>query len=362
MNIFIRVDSSNEIGTGHLIRCLNLAKALRKIGYDSHFICRDLKGNINSVLKQEKFKSTILKENSPEGFVSSKTGITHEAWLKVHWSVDVRQVQKVLQAEQADVMIVDHYGIDENWEKEIQKHVDKLIVIDDLADRKHVCDVLIDQSYSTEGPMRYQDLTPSSCQLLLGTNYVMMQPIYSERHHDVRVRSGYIKNVLLNFGGSDLNDVTGMVSKAFINAKKDDVVLNIVIGKQYKYKEKLTALTHKNHNIKIHSNLPTLAELIEKCDVAIGAAGTTTWERCCLGLPSYIIAIANNQVYNATQLSDKGCIKYIGHYDEVTEEIMTNNFKEILNNKNNSIWSQMCLDLVDGLGTQRIIDKVFKKK
>ena len=171
MKTVFRADASTEIGTGHVMRCLSLANRLRRAGHASYFICRDLPGNLASFIEGCDFKVHLLPAppSKVAGCVTASEP-PHARWLGVPWDVDARDTAGALQQLGADIdwLVVDHYAIDSHWEASLRPFANGIMVIDDLADRRHDCDLLLDQNLSRNAEQRYQGKVMEDCRLLLG--------------------------------------------------------------------------------------------------------------------------------------------------------------------------------------------------
>ncbi len=355
MKFVFRVDTSAKIGSGHLIRCLTLAKLLKKKGFICKFVCRDHKDNLIEKIKIENFDVTILHnfEGSEERLSSNKKDSIYSNWLGASWHLDADQTINTLDKNKIDWLIVDHYGIDIKWEQKLRPHTRKIMVIDDLADRNHDCDLLLDQNLIKEFNTRYQKLLPNYCKTLLGPSYALLQPEYEILRKKAFSRTGPAKNILVYFGEGDQYNLTESTLSAFIKLNREDVNLDVVISSRNSKKESVYKLAKKNKKISIYSNLTTLAPLILKADLAFGASGSTSWERCCLGLPSIVITVADNQKPIATELNKKGLIHLLGHYDEITSNSIYNAMEAFIEKKLVN-WSDDCKLLTDGSGTKKV--------
>ena len=213
--ILIRTDSSDIVGTGHLMRCLTLADALKNKGADVHFICRNLRGNVNRLAEQRGYKLHLLSAPARE-FVSQPDDLVHASWLEVQWQLDQKETSQIVHSigEKIDWLIADSYSLDFRWENGLQSEIKKIMVIDDLADRKHNCEILLDQNYFAKPEKRYQKLIPESSQLLLGQQYSLLREEFLGAKKFCDQRSPEVNRILIYFGGNDHDNLTGLVLKA----------------------------------------------------------------------------------------------------------------------------------------------------
>jgi UDP-2,4-diacetamido-2,4,6-trideoxy-beta-L-altropyranose hydrolase len=353
--IVFRVDASLEIGTGHVMRCLTLAEALRDRGCESTFICREHPGNLIDLISERGFTALGLPAVDVTQDLGHELNLpAHAAWLGADWRTDAAQTRMAMGDITADWLVIDHYAIDERWERELRPACRRLMVIDDLADRNHDCDLLLDQNLIEGWQDRYRGNVPENCALLLGPEYALMQPVYSELHDRLPPREGPIQRILVYFGGADTDNLTGMVISAFETLKSEQVSMDVVINPASPHAEPLRKLASRDGRIRLHEHLPSLAHLMAKADFAVGAGGATSWERCCLGLPSIVITLAENQRPIAAELHKLRLIQWLGHKNEVDEHAMAEALKSLMKNGLESGWSERCGHAVDGKGTSRV--------
>ena len=356
MKVIFRTDASLKIGTGHVMRCLTLAKVLRKRSCDCRFICRKHSGNLVERIRQEGFETITLPfESDLYANKNTEQPLTaHADWLGCDWQTDALQTINLLAGETTEWLIVDHYTLDSRWESLLRPHAKKIMVIDDLADRDHNCDLLLDQNLVANLEHRYDGLLPTDCAQLLGPHYAMLQPEYAELHPRTPPRLGPIERILIYFGGSDQHNLTGLVLSAFLALNRNDIALDIVISRQGPYIAKIRKQAEGHPHITLHDSLPSLAPLILKADLAIGAAGATSWERCCLGLPTLVITFADNQKPIADTLNQQRLVRWLGHYNKITESAFTKTLQEVLNTSELEHWSRSCMTIVDGKGVEHV--------
>lgn len=355
MKILLRVDSSSTIGTGHLSRCLTLATSLRARGADCLFICRNLKGNSIQRLAWSNFPvKTLLIDGPYNAQNSDELQIAHAAWLGVDWKVDAEQTILAMEKAFFDWIIVDHYALDALWESTMKSYCHKLMVIDDLANRDHTCDVLLDQNLVANMEIRYDGRIPEQCARLLGPDYALLQPDYAELRPYLLPRTGQIHHILVFFGGADSQNCTGQTIRAFLSLNRADISLDVVLSPGHGHMHEICQSAREHANITIHHALPSLAGLMAKADLAIGAAGVSSWERCCLGLPALVLTLAENQKPIARELDRLGVVRWLGHHDQVDEMSMKNALLDCLRHDDLQAWSERCLAVVDGKGCQRV--------
>jgi len=354
MKVVFRVDASARMGIGHLMRCLTLAEALRERGVQIRFVCREHMGNLIALLQQQAMPVTVL----PAPAVTDATsGEDYAAWLGVTRAEDAEQTIAALNSEKPDWLVVDHYGLDVEWEQRLRPHVSKLMVIDDLASRRHDCDVLLDQNYSAEGERRYVGLVPDTCKLLVGPRYALLRPEYAAYRKTLRSRDGHVRRILVFFGGTDPQNVTGMALEALSHVELRHLDVDVVIGANNPHREALEKQSRERPQTTIYCSRPHLADLMPQADLAIGAGGATTWERMCLGLPSVVISIAENQRPATEALAEAKLIHYAGHFSDIKTDGLTQLLKQQIHatEKLAELSIQNWLQ-VDGLGALRLVE------
>ena len=275
------------------MRCLTLAEDLRERGVATRFVCRAHPGHLIEWLRQRGMAVHAMPEPAESRGMSAPEN--HSDWLGVTQTEDADQTIQALRGEHPEWLIVDHYGLGSAWERRLRGHAGKLMVIDDLANRPHDCDLLLDQNYSTGSAGRYRELVPEMAALALGPRYALLRPEYLQHRLVLRERDGRVRRVLIFFGGSDSYNMTGMALAALSGAEFDRLEVDVVIGPNNVHRARLERAIAERPLTTAYGHRPHLADLMAQADLAIGAGGTTTWERLCLGLPSLVVSIAENQ-------------------------------------------------------------------
>ncbi|MET3698887.1 UDP-2,4-diacetamido-2,4,6-trideoxy-beta-L-altropyranose hydrolase [Bacillus oleivorans] len=328
MKAVFRVDASVEIGTGHVMRCLTLAERLREKEVEIFFICRELPGNLNHFIESKGFFVHRLKNADDK--IEKITNHSH--WLGVHWKTDVLETIEVLQSQNMiDWLIIDHYAIDKQWEEKVRPFVKNIMIIDDLADRKHDCKILLDQNFFKNYRNRYDSLVPNHCLKILGPKYALLRSEFLDEKLQ-RKRDGNIKRIFIFFGGIDLTNETAKTLEAIRLLKREDIKVDVVLGRACPHKEKIKKLCLMIPNTTYFCQVNHIADLMGKADLAIGAGGTTTWERLFLGLPAITLITAKNQADILTALDDAGAVWNLGHGNEVQPKNILQKISHALDN------------------------------
>lgn len=358
LTICFRVDASELIGTGHVMRCLTLARELRGRGAACVFVCREHPGHLGGLIAQQDFEVRLLAHSFEDGLpdtnVSPEGEPVHSHWIGATWLQDARETAALIQGREIDWLVVDHYGLDRRWEEALSPHCGRILAIDDLADRPHFCDLLLDQNIVARMQTRYEGLVPANCGLLLGPHYALLQPDYGDLHDRVPPREGVVGRVLVYFGGADLRNLTGMAVDAFAAIEAPYVTLDVVINRASPHADAIRSKAASDARVALHEQLPSLAPLMVGADLAIGASGTTTWERLCLGLPTLVVTLAVNQVPIAAELDRQGLIRWLGDVGEMDADRLRVALADVLAEPLPETWSQACANSVDGQGLVRV--------
>jgi UDP-2,4-diacetamido-2,4,6-trideoxy-beta-L-altropyranose hydrolase len=308
LEIVFRVDASLGIGTGHVMRCLALADVLRVRGADCTFICRPHTGHLMELISQRGHK--ILPLPALVGGVANATvPPAYANWLGTDWLSDVRDTCKTLGSKIVDWLVVDHYALERRWEQALRTNCRKLMVIDDLADRMHDCDLLLDQNLGRKAE-DYCDLLPLRATILIGPQYALLRPEFAQLRTESLARRAnpQIKHLLITMGGVDKDNATGRVLQALKSSHLPvGLQINVVLGPKAPWLQQVQAQAIQMNRLShVLVGVNNMARLMADSDLAIGAAGSTAWERCCLGLPSLILVLSDNQQAGATALQNAG--------------------------------------------------------
>lgn len=316
-SIVFRTDAALDIGTGHVMRCLTLAETLREHGAVCRFVCRAHPGNLIEMIQRRGFEVHALPFDN-YWIVPENPSPVHASWLGADWQADAEQTKVGAGETAVDWLIVDHYALDARWESTLRTHCGKIMVIDDLADRDHDCDLLLDQNLGRNVD-DYAALVPAGCTLLVGAQYALLRPEFSaQREYSLARRSTpQLKHLLITMGGVDKDDVTGKVLDALRTCSlPPDCRISVVMGPHAPW---LAQVRGRAANMpwptEVLVNVSDMARLMADSDLAIGAAGSTSWERCCLGLPSLMLLLAENQRGGAQALQAAGAAGFIAASD-----------------------------------------------
>lgn len=351
MNIAFRVDASIQIGTGHFMRCLTLADALHQRGARIRFVSRYLTGNLKDVLSAKGHDFVPLNNvlNEPPD-----SDLHHSDWLGTSQLVDARDTIQALAGQAWDWLVVDHYSLDIRWESALRQVASKILVIDDLADRQHDCEVLLDQNLYTHMSLRYVGKVSEQCQLLLGPRYALLREEFGRLRAQVKPRCGPFKRILVFFGGVDADNYTGRAIDALVSIGLSDLHVDVVIGSLHPCREEISAKCVQ-YGLNCHVQTDRMAELMACADWAIGAGGSASWERCCLGLPTYATCLADNQ-RDLLQAAAANGLLYAPLSRRSDHEYFVLHLQALMSNPALlQSMSRKGMDAVDGRGVQRVL-------
>lgn len=348
MIVAFRVDSSTEIGSGHVMRCLALAEALRDRAAEVTFVCRDHDGHLIDVIRARGFAVEVLAAPARE---------RDAAWgmLGVPVDQDARETLAVL-PQDAGWLVVDHYGVAASWETAVRVCVPRILVMDDLADRRHDCDALVDPTYPGD-PARYAGLVPEHARLLLGPRYAQMGAGYAEAAARTAGRRPEPPRLFVFYGGTDAHDLTGRTLRAASRPGLRDIPADVVLGATNPHRQEVEALAETRPGTTVHAPQPALADLMSACSVAASAGGVTLWERLCVGLPGVVVSLADNQVPSCRALADAGLIDYLGPIEDASEEAIAAALMAVLDDAElTGATAERGQAVVDGLGAERVAE------
>lgn len=303
----IRADASVHIGAGHVMRCLTLAQQIRDEGQnDVAFICREEPGHLASLIRDQGYPVTLLSARTP-----------------FSWLEDAQQVLDSLNGESVDWLVADHYGIDARWETLLKSKASRMAVIDDLANRPHDCDAIIDHNYRQGFVNRYDLLVPEGCIKLLGPRYLLLRPEFALARQTLKRDVSSVRRILVNFGGTDEPNLSLRAVQAIQSLQIAGLAVDVVVGQSNPHIASLQQEMKRLPAATLHVQSNRMAELICAADLAIGASGSSTWERCCLGLPTLTLVLADNQREAANELGQAGVIVNLGESDITVQELAT---------------------------------------
>lgn len=336
------------------MRCLALAEALRAQGAECTFLCRGAGlGQLDERILAGGHRLIPLPDAAKPA--PDREGPPHAGWLPGGQVTDAASCLAALAGmAQADWLVADHYALDHRWEALLRPTAARLMVIDDLADRNHDCDLLLDQNLLDDMHERYLARVASNCVTLLGPRYALLRNEFAVGAREPRVDATELPRVLVMFGGADAGDLTGRTVAALVRIGWSGP-LDIVVGPLYARGERLRALAATLPGATLHAPASDVANLMLGAGLSIGSPGVTSWERCTCGLPTVAIAQANNQEGIGQALADAGAHWYLGRKEALTDELLDHTLHALLGNPRAlQAMARNARRVCDGRGAKRV--------
>lgn len=325
MKAVFRCDASRDIGSGHVYRCLTLADMLQRTGWECAFASTPETLEIVPLLLRKGYELLPPSTNAP-----------------------------------CDLLTVDHYGLDEKYESKARAWARRIFVIDDLADRRHECNVLLDMTYGRDAG-DYKALVPENCRILTGSAYTLLRPQFvNAREKSLERRSSGVQNpprILISLGSTNIGNATGR-TLATLHTLPTPLSIDIVLGASAWGFEDIKTLVQEPgpHTIRLLTDVADMARLMVEADISIGAGGTTSWERCCLGLPTILFVLADNQVKISLELEAAGAVLYAGDIQDFDPPKFLNLVERLLHDPGiYASTSRKAAAICDGKGTGRVV-------
>lgn len=360
--ILFRVDASLKIGSGHVMRCLTLADELVRRGAYCIFVTRLHVGHLVDVIRARGHEVFTLKNNGALKQLQVNQNAYRE-WLSVDWLTDAEQTKNAIQTHVFDWLIVDHYALDAQWETALRDHAKKIFVIDDLANRKHNCDVVLDQNLGRES-VDYDAWLQPQVKRLVGPRYALLRPEFAQ-WRDIslaRRKANHILKLLVFMGGVDQDNITGKVLGAIDHFDMPiGIHIDVVLGASAPWVEEVKKQAiGMRYETTVHENISNMAELMAKSDLAIGAAGSTSWERCALGLPAILFLLADNQHEVLKALEIAGAAKMLSVKTLTNMTSFGNMLIDVFENLKHM--SENSASICDGLGGVRVAEMLLGER
>lgn len=347
MRVAVRVDAGPLIGGGHAMRCLTLADALAKRGTHVTFVTASISDALErriAACGHELVRIPASPELQREG----------EDWHDHRLSAEAQAADAeatAAAAGTADWLIVDHYLLDLHWHSTARIFAGRILVIDDLANRQYDCDLLLDQTHDrTEAD--YRPLVPQHARVLAGAIYALLRPEFARERPAALLRrrdARPVRRILVSLGTTDPDGITARIVKHVVVAAPD-CAIDVVLAADAASLDRIRELADSGSGVKLHVGTHRMAELMRDADLAVGAAGTTSWERCCLGLPAIVMMLAGNQRMIASGLAEAGAHILVdresGISDALTNLLSESDLRQRM--------SAAASAITDGLGTSRV--------
>jgi UDP-2,4-diacetamido-2,4,6-trideoxy-beta-L-altropyranose hydrolase len=338
--VVFRADANRAIGGGHVFRCLTLADALAEIGWRCIFAVSAETTATLPRLCQAGHDVYVL----PAG---------HEADPAILRSA----------VDECNLLVLDHYQLGAPYEASCRRWACKILAIDDLADRPHDCDILLDQNLGRD-PVDYGDFVPPSSKVLAGATFALLRAEFAAARPAslARRQPGVpVRRVLISLGFTDIGGITARVVDAAL-AAATGTKLDVVVGEHAESLSYLRSVESASSDVVLHIDPSDICRLMVHADVAIGAAGTTSWERCCVGLPTILLVLADNQRFAARNLANVGAVKLLEDTSDL-ESAVTTALRELCRSEVVRLsLVRAAAQVTDGMGAKRLVDEVTRRE
>jgi UDP-2,4-diacetamido-2,4,6-trideoxy-beta-L-altropyranose hydrolase len=344
VKILFRADASIALGTGHVMRCLALADALKARGADCTFICTASKGDLLDLIEARGHCGRALRP--PQG-----------AQPAVDWTVDAELSRTHAREIGPDWLVVDHYRLGAEWERSLRPSVGKILAIDDIG-RAHSCDALLDQNLETAVHNRYKDAVDGARKLMLGPTFALLRAEFATlRPRSLARRTGTLERILVSMGGSDPDNETSKALAGLALLGRADWIVDVVIGSQNTNAPEIERACRKLPDARIHVQTSKMAELMLSADLAVNAGGSTTWERCCLGLPAIATIVSDDQIAIIEAGAKAGAHIPLGRSNSLTPADYADAIAALTPDRLRAL-STSAAAICDGLGADRVADRL----
>lgn len=331
-----RADASVRVGGGHVLRCLALADTLASRGWRVLFAC------------------------SPETprTVTKLSRSCHGVKILSGTASSVQRTMRDLLAG-SDLLVVDSYEIDTSQEEEWARYTKKVMVLDDLPAKPHHCHLLLDQTLGRM-PSHYADLVPADCVVLTGPRHALLRAEFARLREasTKRVRPGHAPRVLISFGLTDVGSATLYTLKA-VAGMASPFEIDVLVGSAAQDRTAIQGEAARlGKRARVHQDVEDVAGLLCKADICIGAGGSSSWERCALGVPSLIISVADNQRLIAAELDRVRAAVYLGPREAVAPKQITDALTRLIGGAELGAMSTKAASICDGLGAIRVAEAI----
>ncbi|WP_425045264.1 UDP-2,4-diacetamido-2,4,6-trideoxy-beta-L-altropyranose hydrolase [Primorskyibacter sp. S87] len=357
--IIFRADAGLDIGTGHVMRCLTLADALRDQGAEAVFVTRDHRGHVIPAITGRGHRVDILPGNTGVPYGAHPEAPGHADWLEADWRADAAATSAVLEAEGADWLVVDHYALDRAWQQAARPAGIRLLVVDDLADRSHLADVLLDQNTGRQAA-DYDGRVPAGCTRLIGPAHALLRPEFARLRPEALARRDTLetpRKLLVTLGGIDRDNATGRVLEVLAQAPAArQMHISVIMGASAPH---LVAVQTQARQMpmptEVAAGVSDMGVRMMQADLCVGAAGSTAWERCALGLPTLQVVLADNQMAAASHMDKQDMARALPFPDAPDfASALSAGLEHLAVSDSYRSMSRCAATLTDGAGARRL--------
>jgi UDP-2,4-diacetamido-2,4,6-trideoxy-beta-L-altropyranose hydrolase len=360
MNIVFRVDASLHMGSGHVMRCLTLANELARRGADCSFVCKAHAGHLANMIEAALFNVTLLPVETELPLSSASD---YKSWLGGSQDDDARKSLRHFSEKKANWVVVDHYALDREWETVVTRPHQDIFVIDDLANRPHVCAALLDQSLGSH-IRDYAHFVPPECRTYFGPEFALLRPEFAQHREAsaARRQCPELRKLTISLGGVDPENITAKILRGLKNHPLvQNLEIEVIMGATAPWLNEINKIALEwPRPIEVAVNVTDMAERLSKTDLVIGAAGTSTWERACLGVPTILVILADNQRNIAHQMLSRSAVIAAIEHVNLSYELAPAVMRAIDTNLLKKAATESA-QITDGLGVQRIAEQMLKE-
>ncbi|MEM7718482.1 MAG: UDP-2,4-diacetamido-2,4,6-trideoxy-beta-L-altropyranose hydrolase [Pseudomonadota bacterium] len=353
--IAFRADGGGKIGAGHIMRCVTLANALSDQGVDCHFLASPGLGALRDAIcsaGHTLHDVCVAAHTTPD----PGTPLFHASWLRHSQKADAAACASILQAVSPGWLVLDHYALDARWQRTVAPLIERQMSIDDLADRKLISDLHVDPNPLNRHTLESAGILPAGSQLLLGCDYALLRPEFTERRMLRDVRQTNLK-LLIMMGGVDQKGITARILQVLAHSPSILELIgevHVILGAASQNQPDVEQCAAEMPcEVRVLRNPGNIGALMAEADLCIGAAGGSAWERCAMGLPSLAVVLAENQTAIAKFLSKKGASFMV----EIVEDArFLDTFRALCRAESRQAMRDNAMKLVDGKGTDRVVN------
>ncbi|HYI49022.1 MAG TPA: UDP-2,4-diacetamido-2,4,6-trideoxy-beta-L-altropyranose hydrolase [Allosphingosinicella sp.] len=348
----IRVDASAEMGTGHVRRCLTLATSLRELGADCVFVTRDLGVDVDSLVRAAGLQ-TVKLQAPRGGFAPGADDPAHASWAHIGWRQDADETVAALAADPPAVLLVDQYAFDARWHDRVRAGLgSRLSAIDDLGDRPLAVDLIVDPTLDADHRAKHRLSEPFAPIILGGPDYAILGSAY--RHRGPFPVRRNVESVGIFMGGSDVDNASSLAWQAVRTVLGPAAPIEIATTRVNPRLAELLKLKDRDPNAKLLIDAPDLASFFARHDLQIGAGGGATWERCYIGVPTVLVAFADNHLFVAQPLHRAGIVLFCEEGGRDAAALAKDLASLAADQPRRAAMSEQARALVDGGGIARI--------
>lgn len=343
MNCFIKTNSSELLGAGHFVRCLNLGYELRRNNVSVQYVYNTLLDPHKEILIRDNFKFQEI-------FLSDKKSLGD--------SKSIQSFASSLGINVIDWIVIDDYDSDQIWDVDALTICDKLLVIEDTHKSHRICNLLLDMNYRTKSFTAELREKYKKTEILIGPKFALLDSSYGgmEIAKNMQI-SKIVHRVFVYFGSHDDYSLT-LQTLQTLSDKFPGTKARIVIQSTNSTLSEVVELVAKNpEHFELFIDPVSLREIMTSCTISIGAGGISLWERISLGLYCITVATAENQIVPLRELQHDDLIVYLGIAELYTGEKLSETFSYIISHHEEyKRFREICHTISDGLGCERVVE------